>query len=97
MYNLGLLTWNVLRNVGSMGWVLVWHNTFKQTMIHTFSFPFTISALLFHSTSFKFAVLDSVTCEGHICEEINKVCPSVNLTVADCISGFKGNFNLENT
>jgi len=57
-----------------------------------------ISALLFHSTSFKFSVLDSVTCEGHLCEEIHKVCPSsVNLTVDDCMSGFIGKFYLENT
>jgi hypothetical protein len=81
-----------------MGWVLVWHYTLKQILIHTSSYPFSICALLFHSTSFKFSFLDSVTCEGHLGEEIQKIFrSSVSLTVADCMPGFKGKFYLENT
>lgn len=60
--------------------------------------PFSHLCSDFHSKSFKFSVLDSVTREGHFCEEIHEVCPSyVNVSVAYCMSGFKGKFYLEST
>lgn len=46
-------------------------------------FPHHCCALTLHRLQ-VFSPVDAVTCEGHLCEEIQKVCPSsVNLTLAD--------------